>query len=386
MNWWMHLPAVTWVFWVFVLGLGVGSFLNVLIARLPYQKTPVWPTQSYCFACRRPLGFWDNLPVYGYLRSRGRCRQCGTRFSSRYLWVELGTAVAFVALFVVEVLLQATGGPDVLRPWHHAPGLRFTYFSYTSPLPSLAALTYFAYHACLLGLLVACSVIDAEHRIIPHELTYLGVFVGLAGSVLLPWPWPSLDPAVLAAVPAELKWALPESLPAIPTGATLWPAWVPDDRFPAGSWRLGLLNGVLGAAAGTLLVRGIKFLFEFGFGQDALGLGDADLMMMAGAFLGWPAAVLGFFAGVILALVVQVPLLVIDALSRRPVRREMPFGPGLAGGVVLVWFGWPLAAPTAQMLYQWPVLVMGVTVIGGGLLVAGLLLRRPAEVEAAAGG
>lgn len=378
MNWWMHIPAVSWVLFVFALGLAAGSFLNVLVARLPYGKTPLWPMSSYCFACRRPLGLWDNLPIYGFLRRRGRCRQCGAGFSSRYLWVEVGTALVFVALFVVEVLLQATGGPGWLRPWHHAPGLQFPYFSAYPPLPDLL---YFLYHAILLGLLIAAAVIDAEHRVIPHELTYFGVLVGLIGSVLLPWPWPSLAPPVLASIPTESTWVMSQNLIHIPVGATVWPAWVPGDLYAPGSWQLGLLNGVLGAAVGTMLVRGIKFLFEWGFGQDALGLGDADLMMMAGAFLGWPVVVLGFFAGVILALVVQLPLLLLDAINRRPVRREMPFGPGLVGGVVAVWFGWPLVAPTAQMLYQLPVLGLGVTVIGGGLLVAGLLLRRPIEAE-----
>ena len=380
MNWWMHVPAASWVLFVFLLGLAVGSFLNVLIARLPYQKTPLWPTASYCFACRRPLGFWDNLPITGYLRSRGRCRQCGAAFSSRYLWVELGTGLAFVGLFVLEILLQSHGGPDWLRPWFHAPGLRFSYYSAAPPLADLVS---FAYHACLLSLLIACAVIDAEHRIIPHELTYLGVVVGLVGSVLLPWPWPSLDPATLAAIPGADKWVLPESQPLIPVGATLWPAWVPEELFPPGSWQLGLLNGVLGAAAGTLLVRAIKWLFETGMRQEALGLGDADLMMMCGAFLGWPAVVLGFFAGVIVALVFQVPILLWDRVRRRPIDRHMPFGPGLAGGVLLVWLGWPRAAATAQMLYQWQLLVFGVVFMGGGMLIAGLLLRRPAEPEGA---
>ena len=380
MNWWMYLPAVCWVLFVFLLGLAAGSFLNVLVARLPFGKTPIWPTASYCFACRRPLGFWDNLPVYGYLRLRGRCRQCGAPFSSRYLWVEVGTGLAFVALFVVEVLLQSEGGPGWLQPWHHAPGLRFWFFS---AAPPLADLVYFGYHACLLGLLIACAVVDAEHKVIPHELTYFGVAIGLIGSVLLPWPWPSLDPATLSAIPGAAKWTDPAGLMLIPTGATLWPAWVPADTFAPGTWPLGLLNGVLGAAAGTLLVRAIKLLFETGMRQEALGLGDADLMMMCGAFLGWPVVVLGFFAGVMVALFFQVPIILFDRLRGREVDRHMPFGPGLAAGVVLVWFGWPRAAATAQLLYEWRLVLFAAVFMGGGMLIAGLLLHRPAEPEGA---
>ena len=71
----------------------------------------------------------------------------------------------------------------------------------------------------------------------------------------------------------------------------------PPDWCPPGSTLLGLLNGLIGAAAGMLVGRGIKWGFEFGFGQEALGLGDADLLMCIGAFLGWQVAVLALPVG-----------------------------------------------------------------------------------------
>ena len=93
------------IFWpvlVFVTGLVVGSFLNVCIARLPLEKSLLWPN-SRCGNCLQSIHRWDNLPIIGYLRLRGRCRTCGVTFSSRYLWVELFTGLGFLAIFTVLV-------------------------------------------------------------------------------------------------------------------------------------------------------------------------------------------------------------------------------------------------------------------------------------------
>jgi leader peptidase (prepilin peptidase)/N-methyltransferase len=153
MDWWFYVPILAWCLFVFVFGLMIGSFLNVLIARLPYEKSVLWPG-SRCFSCLRPIRMLDNLPILGYLRLGGRCRDCKAPFSSRYLWVELGTGLAFLGLFAYEVLLNPA----------HLPGVRFTTIA---AYPSLPALALFAYHAVLLSCLIAAAVIDAEHRIIP---------------------------------------------------------------------------------------------------------------------------------------------------------------------------------------------------------------------------
>jgi leader peptidase (prepilin peptidase)/N-methyltransferase len=161
MEWWFYMPLVAWCLFVFVFGLMIGSFLNVLIARLPYEKSILWPG-SRCFSCYRPIRMLDNLPIIGYLRLRGRCRYCRAPFSSRYLWVELGTGLAFVGLFAVEVLINPA----------NLPGVRFTKLA---AYPSLPALALFAYHAVLVSLLIAAAVIDAEHRIIPAVIPYAGM-------------------------------------------------------------------------------------------------------------------------------------------------------------------------------------------------------------------
>src|SRR5215211_3500963 len=91
-----------WVLLAFLLGLAAGSFINVCVARLPWQKSPVWPG-SRCFSCYQPVPFWYNVPILGYLLLRGRCAVCGARFSARYALVELVTGLAFALLFYLLV-------------------------------------------------------------------------------------------------------------------------------------------------------------------------------------------------------------------------------------------------------------------------------------------
>ncbi len=87
-----------WLFVTFVLGAAVGSFLNVCIARMPLEKSILWPG-SRCGSCFQRIRWYDNLPLLSYLWLRGRCRTCGARFSPRYLLVELATGLCFAGLF-----------------------------------------------------------------------------------------------------------------------------------------------------------------------------------------------------------------------------------------------------------------------------------------------
>ena len=343
----------------------VGSFLNVLVARLPFEKSILWPG-SRCFSCLQPIRIFDNLPIIGYLRLRGKCRSCGAAFSSRYLWVELGTGLAFLGLFILEVV----------RPLHQLPGV---HFDPVLSMPTTAAIALFLYHACLLGLLIAAAVVDAEHRIIPPLIPYAGAAIGIIGGALMPWPWPH-PASVVDAIPTGMAWQFPEYHGKIAVGGQLWPFWGPPWEFAAAAtWKLGLLNSLIGALAGTFVVRWVKWLFEVGFGKEALGLGDADLLLMAGAFLGWQPAVLSLFVGAFAALFVfKLPALIVGFVKGSEVERELPFGPGLAVGVVITWLSWPWLGLRLQFVFfDLPTLGVAVGVMSVGMLAAGLLLRRP---------
>ncbi len=365
------MPIAVCCFWVFVLGLIVGSFLNVLIARLPYEKSILWPS-SRCFTCFKPVRFLDNIPIMGYLRLRGKCRYCRTPFSQRYLWVEIGTGLAFVALFLLEIAFNVNQIPNFA----------------VQLIPSWKHWVVFIYHAFLLSALIASAVIDAEHRIIPPLIPYTGFAIGVIGGALFPWPWPESAATVAKMPNINIPWILLNMNGKIPIGLQPWPFWGPPLQFaPPGSIQMGLLTSLLGALAGSLVVRLIKWLFEVGFGREAMGLGDADLLMMAGAFLGWQIAVLSLFVGAIAALFLKVLGLLLFSRGSEPeaseatsYSRELPFGPGLALGVVITWFSWHWLGPRVQFVF-FDSITLGIScgVMCLGMVAAGLLLRRPEE-------
>jgi leader peptidase (prepilin peptidase) / N-methyltransferase len=134
-------------------GLMIGSFLNVCIYRLPRRESIVWPA-SHCTSCNRPLAWFENVPVIGWLALRGRCRTCGSRISAIYPLVELTTGVVFA------------GGALVygLSP------LLFVRLAFASAL-------------------IVLFVIDLQHRILPNVITLPGIAAGFAASLFLPPGW-----------------------------------------------------------------------------------------------------------------------------------------------------------------------------------------------------
>jgi leader peptidase (prepilin peptidase)/N-methyltransferase len=137
-----------------LLGLVLGSFLNVVIYRLPRHESLVRPG-SRCPSCKTPIRFYDNIPVASWLVLRGRCRACGSRISPRYPLVEAITGVAFPLAF-----------------WRF--GLDW---------PLLVAWAFIA-------AMVAVAFIDYDHMIIPNKIVLPGAVVGLVASVAIhPQRW-----------------------------------------------------------------------------------------------------------------------------------------------------------------------------------------------------
>src|SRR5262249_53000427 len=123
----------------------------------------------------------------------------------------------------------------------------------------------------------------------------------------------------------------------------------------------------------TFLLRGMRFLFSTGLGKEALGLGDADLMMMAGAFLGWQPVVVAVFVAVVPAL--------FFGLVQMAVRRDssLPVGPSLGAGVLLTMLVWEWLGPSLQVLFFWDKLMLGLAVVGGAFMFFSSLLLRLAR-------
>ncbi|HWY85478.1 MAG TPA: prepilin peptidase [Gemmataceae bacterium] len=329
-----------WIGVVFILGAIVGSFLNVVIARLPLEKSIIWPG-SRCGRCLRPIRWYDNLPLVSYLWLKGRCRACGQTFSVRYFLVELVCALGFAGLFYAEMVVNVHGWPEGGQGWAIQRGF--------FPLSWWAG---YLFHALLFSLLLAAAVCDLDCREIPLGITVPGTIIGLIGAVLMPWPWPH---TLADAVPVAPNPAFAWMMGTIREGIYAWPVCGPLPGFlaPGGNWQTGLATGLAGMFVGTYMLRVISYVFSAGLGKEALGLGDADLMMMAGAFLGWQLVVVGFFVSVGPALVVGS----FQWIFRRD--NSLPFGPSLAAGVMITCLCWQWLGPYVQPLFFWGVLIAG---------------------------
>lgn len=272
----------------FVLGAAVGSFSNVCIYRIPWEKSLVWPA-SRCPRCLSPIAPRDNWPIVGWLLLNGRCRTCKQPIAARYPLIEALVGLLFVAAYLVDVLALGDGlmmGDSLVQGMLRA-----------------------GYHQLLLAFLVVATFIDYDHMIIPDEVTITGMVVGLGYAMLAPGVRP--EPSTALSAVASLK------------------------------------IGVVGLVVGGLLVAVVRFLGTLTFRREAMGFGDVTLLAMIGAFLGWQGAVLTFFLAPFFGLVhagwklVNLAWKLISGRDRTVADHELPFGPYLsmaAAGLVL---GWP---------------------------------------------
>lgn len=229
----LPLPFLTVA--VIALGLLFGSFLNVVIHRLPRGQSVAFPP-STCPACGARIAPYDNLPVVSWLLLRGKARCCGAPISARYPAVELIGGLLSWAVFVLRV--QSL--PDDTAAW--------------------AALLEYALCFTLGLSLVAALFIDLEFMILPDRLTLGGTLLGFASV-----PWRDIT------------------------------AW----------------ESLLGALAGFLIVY-LPFYHGYRLlrGQAGMGLGDAKLLALAGAWFGWQGALFALAAGAVQGTVVAIAMMV----------------------------------------------------------------------------
>ncbi len=148
-----------WMIFLFAVGACVGSFLNVLIYRLPRGESIVFPG-SHCPGCGRPIRWHDNIPLLSWLILGGHCRDCKTSISPRYFVIEAATALRVAGLFACYYVLHLRhGAGDFADTW---------------PM--------FTAHAVLLCGLLVCSVVDLELYIVPLEVMWACSLVGMAAA------------------------------------------------------------------------------------------------------------------------------------------------------------------------------------------------------------
>jgi len=269
--------------WLFAMGGAIGSFLNVVVYRLPAGISINRPA-SHCPMCKHPIRWHDNVPILGWIMLRGRCRDCGEPFSIRYPLVEAAMAGLFLAVGLFEGISGAANLPP--RPEVVDGGVLLL----ASSNVQLAGLV--AWHLLLLSTLTAAALIEFDGQRTPLHLFAPAALVG----ILAPAIWPHLHPVPVA-------WGLDGVL-----------------AGPADSLA-GLAAGLLGGLAVTRLVG------------PARGFGLLGASACVGLYLGWQAAV-------VLAIVAGfTDLMVWPARRVLPLLGKIPATAWLALGS-LVWILW----------------------------------------------
>jgi leader peptidase (prepilin peptidase) / N-methyltransferase len=264
----LGLPLWMTCVFVAIIGAIIGSFLNVVIHRLPREESIVFPN-SRCPACQSSIRSFDNLPIISYLILRGRCRNCGAHISARYPAVEALTAALYALVFLADFYWR--GGLTLI----------------------------IIFDLVFVTALVALIFIDAEHMLLPNAITYPGIAFAIIARLALPY---------LVGIHAF------EDLPSLVNGPfRSWPLWATS-----------LAGAVLGALAGGGSLWFMGWLWERLRGVEAMGLGDVKMMFMVGAYLGWRLTILTIFLGVLSGSIIGVGLMA--RRGEKDMQMQLPFG------------------------------------------------------------
>jgi leader peptidase (prepilin peptidase)/N-methyltransferase len=366
-------------FFIFAFGCCIGSFLNVVIYRLPREKSLVHPG-SACPHCGRPIRFYDNIPLLSWLVLRAKCRHCKAPISPRYFVIELLTGVVYLGLYLIYFHTN-------VRPSVHIDGGWFAYLL----------------DVILLSAFIAASAIDLELWIIPLSICWFVTAAGLIGSSIggyiippkiiqaysvLPVASPGTGAVALgAAVGLGISWLLlrtgvlkrsyesPEA-PLVADGEGE-DAGVPETGEPSeesmfnhrleaareilfvspilicatvavmilatsGSverWWSGLFKypavagffgSLFGYFVGCAVVWATRIFGTLGFGKEAMGLGDVHLMGAAGTVVGPVMVLIAFFIAPFYGLGWALFQMIFKKI------RQIPYGPFLSLAVLTV--------------------------------------------------
>ena len=273
----LNQHTVVYLIYTGILGLLIGSFLNVVILRLPVMLERQWRDEcrafleidttteqttenspfnlisprSHCPKCKHQIRAWENIPVISYLVLKGRCSACKTRIPSRYPLIE-----------------ALTGILSVIVAWHFGPGWQ-----------TAAALL-------LTWTLIALSVIDIDHQILPDNIT----------------------------------------LPCLWTGLLLSLFNIFTDSQSA----------IIGALVGYLSLWTIFQLFRLLTGKEGMGFGDFKLLALLGTWLGWQHLLTIILLSSLVGAIIGIGMIVLRGHDRSI---PIPFGPylAIAGWITLLW-------------------------------------------------
>ncbi len=232
----LYIPDAMRVFlavWLFAVGACAGSFLNVVVLRLP-EDIGIARSGSRCPICLHSIRWFDNIPIFSWLILRGRCRDCQTPISKRYPLIELLVACIFLALGLASGLGNGTNLP--------LPTGAPRYFTY----PAAQSWSIYAFHIMAIVTIVGAALIERDRNEVPRRLFYSALLIGL----LAPISFPFLHPVpVVVDLPnlhwtrglTDMVWGL---LAGLLLGVATWPATTRQPWRPSGS-RTSILTCII---------------------------------------------------------------------------------------------------------------------------------------------
>lgn len=368
-----NVPDWIWISFIFATGCCIGSFLNVVIYRLPRDKSIVTPP-SACPGCGGLIKFYDNIPLFSWVILGGKCRNCKTGISARYFIVELLTGLIFVGLFLIYFRTTVR----------------------TSMGDFIADRSWFVYglHLILISAFIAASAIDLELWVIPIVLcwfvTAAGLIFSAVGGYVMDYHFISgnfLLPVASAKVSAmsggaflglivslglimtgifkrsyadlyqndqakqgvggddgenynhriEMFWEILFLLPIVAgcvgsyqlalRNEAVGQWWLGVAQVP---WVAGLMGSLWGYFVGCGVVWATRIFGTLAFGKEAMGLGDVHLMGAAGAVIGPVMVVVAFFVAPFFGLAWAG----FQMFFKKT--RQIPYGPFLSMGIFSV--------------------------------------------------
>ncbi len=256
---------------VFILGACIGSFLNVVIYRVPNEMSLL--TGSACPNCKTAIKFYHNVPIVGWLMLGGKCSSCREPIAWRYPAIELLTALVFL--------------------------LTYWQLGLTAFLP--VALIFVA-------TMIALIFIDSEHMILPNVITYPLLVFAVAVRIVFPLIFAENYFSDMAFSPL--------------TYLTGYPTWL-----------VSLAGALLGAIAGGGSLWLVGALWKLLRGVDAMGLGDVKMMFGVGALLGWRLTILTIFVGAFSGAIIG--SILVMRQKDKDLQTQIPFGIFLGIGSIV---------------------------------------------------
>ena len=376
------IPIWFYLVCAFVFGSCIGSFLNVVIYRLPRDRSLAFPP-SMCPGCESPIRFYDNIPILSWLLLRGRCRSCNMLITPRYMIIELFTGLLFVGVFVLYFVYGEN---------------RFGIVDKTGIEAFQAGgWVFYLMHMILLCCLLAASAIDLELWVIPLSLCWFCTIVGLAGTAIgriivgidthqesliigFYTNFPMVKASTITSLSAGAGVGLIVSMVLLMTGVVKRSyedqgtgdieEQLNDKNFPhrleilkeivfllpiiacsfgwytvcksvpalTERWQgwteiplvYGFLTSLWGYFAGCAVVWATRILGTLGFGKEAMGLGDVHLMGAAGSVIGPLFVVIAFFIAPFFGLAWAIYQMFFKKT------RQIPYGPFLSIAVFAV--------------------------------------------------